>query len=60
LLAYETYVNGHGLLHGNMVSVKLLLLVERFKVGFDEEGNNRWRAVGEVVLESVSIGCHFE
>lgn len=42
------------------MSVKLLLLVKRFKVEFDVEGHNGWRAVSEVVLESVSVGCHSE
>ncbi len=51
---------GLGLLHGNVVSVKLLLLVERFEVGLDWEGDDGWRAVSEVVLESVSVGCHSE
>ena len=51
---------GLGLLHGNVVSVKLLLLIERFKVGLDGERDNGWGVVGEVVLESVTIGCHSE
>jgi hypothetical protein len=29
-------------------------------VGLDGEGNNGWRVVGEVVLESVRLGCHSE
>lgn len=43
-----------------MVGVELFLLAEDFKVGFDGERDNGWRAVGEVVFEGVFVGCHCE
>jgi hypothetical protein len=41
--------------HGDVVSVELLFVAERFEVGFDRERDDCGRVVGQVLLEGLRV-----